>query len=1142
MGWTFPTSVIDFTAGLATTGSWANLDMTPDYVPAGTRTVWCRIHKTGNVFPKVGLASGGITSDPDNRLMNSVSAFYYLVGLTSDGVLRYYVSNTTTIAFEILGYTDDVLTFPEGAVTTWAQQTPAGTGWRDLTLSSIPDDAVFGVLLANNNNNGTAYQMDFRDDGSADEDLHDIGASCQSHYFIPVTSKVGEVYSEDLTYQKYYLVGWLADGWNKISPPAAVTLSSVSAWEEADLSALLPANATIALFDIVNGDSADKIAAYRSPASSENITSYVNVFRDSRVHGMMDCTNRKIDFYRSDADIYVQLIGYWADPDVSVTLGSCDSNAEAANVVDNKIVNAGFDAGTAGLWPDDWSDSVGVMPNLSVRLAEPANPYSHCRPTVANGYFYVMTVLGTTDAAEPVWPTTIGATVEDGDAEWTCAGLLDCETVVDDEVGRGGGRSLKFAGPGWEGVNQSISVTPGRRYRAGCWIKADSVDLWGGETWNNNVASNFSMTVTMVNSVSGSRIISQFNQYGIRTHDWQFWYLGDFVAVTNDTSLLFKMQAALGDASTVWIDDFLVWEDDGAPVKTPLRSLIHSDANYGMFWAHQQDDVFQADALPSGDPVTEVDVHVVANERVSWQLAVNPAAEWTNVTWDITDFTDGVNTIPASSVNVKRVEFVDVGSGPAAGENDDFMKTGTAPDPLPVEASSTLASEENNPFFFTVHVPSDAVAGTYTGTITLVKDGVDQASVDINLVVADYMLPLEPVIRSECGMYWDLLPGATNTIMETNFWNHRSFKNGHSHLPYANYSADPAPHFSFDSALNDDWETECIALAALPGHVPSMNLVYTAGINMATNEFQPGFSHNVTVSIVDGEGDPTEDFLFYFPIYLRDLMAYYESLGITKVSLRHRDEISNNGSDHQIVKAVQEAIKATGLNIETVGNDNPNPEWPDYIDTFYLGSAFFPGWNDVNYEFQKPGIYANPFMNFCQNYPAVKMRMYVWALYQDGLKAHQFWTINAGTGDPWAGDYDYFTLIYPPRDGVDPAGVPIDSVRWEAFRQGLQDADLSWILHDLIETKGPLVLPAVRAAAQAALDRVEEVVTHTPVQSQDAAIGCQYDQFCSFDLELIEEVRKGVVDNIIALRDAEIIPSGGSQIRSRMFIGMEMEF
>ena len=44
------------------------------------------------------------------------------------------------------------------------------------------------------------------------------------------------------------------------------------------------------------------------------------------------------------------------------------------------------------------------------------------RPTTANGFRYEVTTAGTTGGSEPTWPTTIGNTVTDGSAVFTCRG------------------------------------------------------------------------------------------------------------------------------------------------------------------------------------------------------------------------------------------------------------------------------------------------------------------------------------------------------------------------------------------------------------------------------------------------------------------------------------------------------------------------------------------------------------------------------------------------------------------------------------------------------------------------------------------------------------------------------------------------
>jgi hypothetical protein len=277
----------------------------------------------------------------------------------------------------------------------------------------------------------------------------------------------------------------------------------------------------------------------------------------------------------------------------------------------------------------------------------------------------------------------------------------------------------------------------------------------------------------------------------------------------------------------------------------------------------------------------------------------------------------------------------------------------------------------------------------------------------------------------------------------------------------------------------------------------------------------------------------TTDFAAWYPVYLQDLAAHYASLGVDKVSLFFRDEDLYYGESSDIFKAVGDAIIASGENIEFFGNYTPNPDWPDKADGFFTSAYRLPAYDDVTFEFTYPGIYANSFMTKIENHQPIKLRLFCWALYKDGFKANQFWTTNAGTGTPWTGDYDYPTLIYPPRDGVDTADTPVNSTRWEAYRQGLQDADLLWTLHDLIASKTGRVAASYITAAQTALDRVDEVVTHLPRLYQ-AAYGCHNDQFCTQDIALVEEVRAGVVTQLKNLGDAPLVRKG-------MYSNLEME-
>jgi len=47
---------------------------------------------------------------------------------------------------------------------------------------------------------------------------------------------------------------------------------------------------------------------------------------------------------------------------------------------------------------------------------------NRCIPTVSNGYYYEVTVAGTSADVQPTWPTTIGDTIVDGTVTWVCRG------------------------------------------------------------------------------------------------------------------------------------------------------------------------------------------------------------------------------------------------------------------------------------------------------------------------------------------------------------------------------------------------------------------------------------------------------------------------------------------------------------------------------------------------------------------------------------------------------------------------------------------------------------------------------------------------------------------------------------------------
>jgi hypothetical protein len=101
--------------------------------------------------------------------------------------------------------------------------------------------------------------------------------------------------------------------------------------------------------------------------------------------------------------------------------------------------------------------------------------------------------------------------------------------------------------------------------------------------------------------------------------------------------------------------------------------------------------------------------------------------------------------VPAPTIH--RVDYVAITTA-----GDHFDRMGSWPDPLfPLDGGDRVhfPAGENQPLWFTVHVPWDAAAGVFQGTVT-----VGGASIPVELEVWDFSLPREIHLMSEWGFSW----------------------------------------------------------------------------------------------------------------------------------------------------------------------------------------------------------------------------------------------------------------------------------------------------------------------------------------------------------------------------------------------------
>lgn len=113
-------------------------------------------------------------------------------------------------------------------------------------------------------------------------------------------------------------------------------------------------------------------------------------------------------------------------------------------------------------------DDITLTPTDILPAWEVATAYTlgqSVQPTLGNGFRYECTTAGTSHAVtEPTWPTTIGDTVSDGTAVWTCASAQHPETEIKLALTSGGlstatgGAPLTLGNTILSGVSEAVAV------------------------------------------------------------------------------------------------------------------------------------------------------------------------------------------------------------------------------------------------------------------------------------------------------------------------------------------------------------------------------------------------------------------------------------------------------------------------------------------------------------------------------------------------------------------------------------------------------------------------------------------------------------------------------------------------------------
>ena len=147
-------------------------------------------------------------------------------------------------------------------------------------------------------------------------------------------------------------------------------------------------------------------------------------------------------------------------------------------------------------------------------------------------------------------------------------------------------------------------------------------------------------------------------------------------------------------------------------------------------------------------------------ETDSGQFIVNCDEKVTSYDVSVTDFTSGENIVSKDTVEICTQVYT---FARERGPHDGVLEGGYYPDALiPVKYIKAMNEDvveagDNQGFWFTVKVPTDAAAGVYTATVTFTYNGSKTVQIPVTLTVYDFTIDAVPTFQSSFSIWEEWL-------------------------------------------------------------------------------------------------------------------------------------------------------------------------------------------------------------------------------------------------------------------------------------------------------------------------------------------------------------------------------------------------
>jgi len=558
-------------------------------------------------------------------------------------------------------------------------------------------------------------------------------------------------------------------------------------------------------------------------------------------------------------------------------------------------------------------------------------------------------------------------------------------------------------------------------------------------------------------------------------------------------------------------------------------------ASSGTFWWCEADWKVSRDRLPpeaSPETTKPIAISAAKNDVEGFQFVIRADDDTpiTGLTGSVGEL-KGPNgaVIPTENIELLYAYYHFVHS-----KTDDTGLVDYWPDALPpLNHPIDIEAGKNQPVWLNVKVPADAASGDYRGTFRLASaDGKFNVTVPYTLHVWNFALPTENHIETAYGyspgqaaQYHNARNDAdrrrVNEMYLQCFSDHR----------ISIYT--PAP---FDG-INVKWlpnenpprcEIDFSRFDAEMDRV--MNKFHFTNFTVPGYGLGGGTFHARTEPSIEGFAADTPEYKAMIADYYAKLEAHLVEKGwINKAYIYWFDEPGQH--DYEFVADGTAKIQQYGPKIQrfmTLMMDNDG-----FMRALDAKNTSINIWCSISNSFREElakqrmargerfwwYICTGPKTPYCTLFidkPATELRVWHWQAWQRNVVGSLIWestywhsgtafpdsfqnpyddpmgytsgySVPSGTKVHWGNGDGRF--IYPPltaavpglNDGRPVFDKPVSSIRWEMIREGIEDYEMLYLLHELLQQKGDTLSQVDRAAAEELLN-VPESITKSMTQ------------------------------------------------------------